>query len=455
MARKWIGCLAALVATAGLAAADAPTSSDGDAAAPKATPAKPIPPNLPPAAAAPTPSVVLPPPPTAPCAACAASSPCAEKLVREACAAGCGCGCDDSYQIRTNVEYLLWWFKQDHVPMLLGTIPPALDGVNPLPPGSIRSVFGGDHDTLNNDGQSGARIGVEGFVDPQERFGLDANYFQLERGAQHASFASGPGGLPIIGPTFFDPTTGRENILLFSEPGFSTAALSVNSETRFWGAEANFRTRVPAVFSDRTELLLGFRTVQFDESLDVAGSSIALPGVTATFNGNPNALSFGYQDSFWVHDRFYGPQIGFDSESTYRGFFLNVIGKFAVGTMDQTVHIAGVTNFLAPAAFNVPGGVLAQRSNIGSYSHDVCTFLPEITVNAGVLIGAHARAFVGYNFLYIDELQRVGTAIDGVDARQIPALFAVPNATSTRPTFTTQDTRFWAQGLDFGLEFRY
>ncbi len=235
--------------------------------------------------------------------------------------------------------------------------------------------------------------------------------------------------------------------MLFSEPGLRSSELSVNSETRFWGAEANFRTRIPSVFSDRTEFLLGFRTVQFDQNLDVGGQSIG---------SVPGAVSLNYQDSFWLHDRFYGPQIGLDSESTYGRFFLNMKAKFAVGELNETMHIAGSTTFLpAGGAVTVPGGVLAQRSNIGSYNHDICTFLPEITINAGVQVTRNVRAFVGYNLIYIDQLQRIGTAIDGVDATQVPLLQAVPNANANRPTFSFSEGRFWAQGLNTGIEFRY
>ena len=151
MALKWIGSLAALAASAGLAVAETPTagesagpSSDGSNRFPRCSrrPAhrrRPWSCRLPPAAPCAA---------AAPCAWCAAAAPCrscAGKLFQEA----GGCGCDDGYQIRANVDYLLWFFRNDHVPVLLGSIPPSLARVNPLPPGSIVPVFGGNHDTLD------------------------------------------------------------------------------------------------------------------------------------------------------------------------------------------------------------------------------------------------------------------------------------------------------------------
>ena len=439
MALKWMGCFAALAASAGLAVAQPPALDELIAPEPKVV--KPLPKELPPVpaeAAAPvvlTPPkpapVVLTPPPAAPCTSC---SSCAGKLFEEVGGCGCGCAADDGYDIRANLEYLLWTFKQDHVPLLLGSLPPALANTNPLPANSIIPVFGGDHDALDYHGQSGARVNVEGWFDPGEHIGMDVDFFQLERGVQRAGAQSNPNGLPIVGPTFFDPTTSRENIVLFADPGLRAANLAVTSETRFWGAEANFRTRIPSVFTDRAEFLVGFRHVQFDQNLDVAGQSIAT---------TPAGVSLNYQDSFWVHDRFYGPQIGLDTESTYRRFFLNLKAKFAIGELDETMHIAGATNILGPGGVTVPGGVLAQRSNIGAYNHDIFTFMPEFTVNAGVLVTQNVRAFVGYNVIYIDQLQRVGPAIDGVDASQVPSIRAVPNANANRPTFSFDEGRFW------------
>ncbi len=165
MALKWMGCFAALAASVGMAVAQPPAPDD--LAAPKPNVAKPLPRELPPAAADSATPVVLPPPPAPSCAAC---SSCASQLFQEA---GGGCGCDNGYHIRTNVEYLLWFFKQDHVPLLLGSLPPALAGTNPLPPNSIIPVFGGDHDSLDYHGQSGAARRRRRLVRPRRapRFG--------------------------------------------------------------------------------------------------------------------------------------------------------------------------------------------------------------------------------------------------------------------------------------------
>ena len=132
-------------------------------------------------------------------------------------------------------------------------------------------------------------------------------------------------------------------------------------------------------------MLVGFRTVQFDQNLDVAGATV-LPRRDATLPGIPNTVNLNYQDSFWVHDRFYGPQIGLDTESTCKRFFLNVKAKFAAGEMDETFHINGVTTFTGPARRSpAPSGRRAGPAlEHRRLRPHLFTFLPELTVNAGV-----------------------------------------------------------------------
>ena len=51
---------------------------------------------------------------------------------------------------------------------------------------------------------------------------------------------------------------------------------------------------------------------------------------------------------------------------------------------------------------------------------------------------------------------RAGELVDGVDARQVRSLATFdPTAIVSRPTIQQQDSRFWAQGLNFGVEVRY
>ncbi len=62
-------------------------------------------------------------------------------------------------------------------------------------------------------------------------------------------------------------------------PGLREGAVAITATNRLWGAEANALCRLAGVgIPGEVTLLAGFRHVQFDEGLDVASSSSAVPG---------------------------------------------------------------------------------------------------------------------------------------------------------------------------------
>jgi len=78
-------------------------------------------------------------------------------------------------------------------------------------------------------------------------------------------------------------------------------------------------------------------------------------------------------------------------------------------------------------------------------------------VNLGYRINQYVRVFTGYTFLDWSDVARPGDQIDrGVDVNGVPAsrTFGVP-AVPARPAFAFHGSDFWAQGVNFGLEFRY
>jgi hypothetical protein len=78
---------------------------------------------------------------------------------------------------------------------------------------------------------------------------------------------------------------------------------------------------------------------------------------------------------------------------------------------------------------------------------------PEATISVGYQICENVRAYVGYNFLYISDVARPANQID----RAVNTSFLPPPSPTlpVRPAFVFKGTDFWAQGINFGLEFRY
>ena len=70
------------------------------------------------------------------------------------------------------------------------------------------------------------------------------------------------------------------------------------------------------------------------------------------------------------------------------------------------------------------------------------------------------KAFVGYNFLYWSNVIRPGDQIDTViDVNRVPRFVPpgviVPDAGVQRPAVLFRETDFWAQGINFGVQYRW
>jgi hypothetical protein len=166
------------------------------------------------------------------------------------------------------------------------------------------------------------------------------------------------------------------------------------------------------------------------------------------------------RDDFQVTNRFNGGQIGLRSE-LHRGMFtLTTTAKIAVGDMREQIDIRGTTtlvNLNNAQVGGAYGGLLANASNIGRYTHDEFTYIPELNLNVGLNVTKSLTAFIGYNFLYIDHVARPGTAINpNVNSGLVP--FSSNYGATNRPNVTqnlfVQDS-YWLMGLNFGMMLRY
>jgi hypothetical protein len=200
--------------------------------------------------------------------------------------------------------------------------------------------------------------------------------------------------------------------------------------------------------------LIGFRYLELDEGLQLAYNSDRLSDSAGTVS-----LRLGAADQFDGHNRFYGGQVGLRMELRGGPFFLNVAGKVALGNTYEVVRIGGMSVQASPGqpaqVFN--GGTLALPSNSGRFARNQFAVLPETTVLFGLLLPKNTRLFVGYNLIYLSEVARPADQIDrNANPTQMPlSTRPGPFFGPARPAFAFNGTDFWAQGLVFGVEYRY
>jgi hypothetical protein len=377
-----------------------------------------------------------------------------------------GLPCEPSTRIWGSADYLLWWVRKGNTPPLVVTgsatdpFPGALDQ-----PGT-RILFGGnglDYGTFN-----GVRLNLGGWLDQDNRFGIAAGGFALEHRTVRFSAQADANGQPFLATPFINALSGNQNVYFISQnfpnPALTallTGGVDVLSSTSLWSWEISGVLNVARDSCWTLDLLGGFRQTSLRENLTyVTTASNIAAGGAALFQLTPLDPGFTETtfDGFATRNTFNGGQIGARVDRRWGPFTLDFTGKLAMGSMHEVVNIQGQTTTNAPLPVTqAVGGIYAQTSNIGTFSRDVFAVIPEVDVNLCVQIRQNVALRVGYTFLCLSNVARPGDQIDpriNINRVPIDPSFGTPGGPN-RPAFDMRTTGFWAQGINFGLEFKF
>ncbi len=359
-------------------------------------------------------------------------------------------------------EALMWWTKSTPVntPLLTSALVPfAIDPTaGQIGSANTSVLLGGQSYDLGGP-RLGGRFTLGGWLDSEDRIGIEANYLYIApRTITRAVNSDGsPGSLALAIP-YFDVNAGSEASFNFTgnAPGFIGAGgafLRLSNELQ--GGEFNFVGRLVRNQNLSLDGLLGFRYVNFSEDLEFA-------------SGNVTPLNGGFYttlDNFHASNNFYGGQVGLHSEYRLGNFFIEGTAKVALGSMQQIVDVSGSSNSgfapPSPAIFNyigAPGGWYAQPTNIGQRTHYAFAVVPEADLKFGYNITRNIQAFVAYNYLYLSDVARPGTLLDHTANTTQNATFSgFPNTLTgpPAPNFSFNRSDFWAQGINFGVQFKF
>jgi hypothetical protein len=371
----------------------------------------------------------------------------------------CKCLCGPSGRFWIRGEYLLWWTKGDSLPPLVTTSPTG----TPRPqagvlgqPGTV--ILFGDED-VNDGARSGGRFTVGTWLDDCQTWGIEGDYFAL--GEEVTEFSASSLGDPILARPFFNVITGQQDSELVAFPGIVTGSVNVRASSDFQGAGARLLHSICCRTScghkicnrncHRLDLIAGYRFLKLDEDVVIGEQLIS----TDPAGLIPLGTQIDLTDRFHTRNEFHGGELGLLSR-IYRGrWSFDVLGKVALGGTWSTVTIDGATTVTVPgvAPASRGGGLLAQGSNIGTFSEENFAVVPEVGLTLGYFVRPRLRALMGYTFIYWSHVARPGDQIDvALNPLQLtPGPFIGPE----RPAFEFRDSDFWAQGLNFGLEYTF
>jgi hypothetical protein len=352
-------------------------------------------------------------------------------------------GSDNRWSV--SAEALFGWFKKSPTP-----VPIITDNFLDVPEVNVL-LGGGSVDTNPNPG-----LKIAGTYRIDSRLGVELSGFYMPTRSTSSSVSSTgePGSIDLLLP-FFDVVEGQENFTEISWwpewRGSAQATLSNN----LGGGELNLTWTMPPQDAWRVDLLGGFRFLQLRESYTINTSSPYNPP-------NPTDI-WNTTDAFDARNRFYGLQAGLRAAYDQGPWVGSVLGKVALGTMQQRVSING---FLETNDYNnygpvqiYPGGYFALPTNIGDYSRNTFAVVPEIALNLGYRFTPQATVYVGYSFLYMSNVARPGDQMNrNINPTQTVSYGNDPPVTPfgpAAPTFSFDTTDFWAQTLSVGLAYRF
>jgi hypothetical protein len=362
-----------------------------------------------------------------------------------------------------HAEYLLWYQSGMRIPALASTsangTPRANAGVLGVPTTSV--LYGNDE--ILDDSSSGFRIRFGWWLPSFPGWGIEGEYAGL--GEQTESFFRNSTGTPIISRPFFNVTRGREDAELVAFPSVVSGSLAIDTVNRFEGAAVRLRkqlccsdgcdfsaircTTVPT--SWRLDGTIGYRYWQLGESLATREQ------LTSLVANEPG--TFDIRDRFETRNQFNGAEVGLLWQGRRGWWSMDALMRMAIGNVHQTATISGssvITEGAAPGTTTThQTGFLAQSSNIGNYSRDTFTIIPELGVALGYQLTKRLRVTTGYSLIYWGNVIRPG---DQIDLNINPQLFAPQQTAATspnRPQFRFDETDYWVQGLSFGGEFRW
>jgi hypothetical protein len=229
--------------------------------------------------------------------------------------------------------------------------------------------------------------------------------------------------------------------------------MAIDTTAELWGAGVRFRGPLLKRCRGGIDFLAGFQFLSLEESLTITETPTFLAGGPfPTLSG----LSFVAVDRFGTSNQFYGGQLGIAARHNRGRWLVDLRALIGLGSTHQEVDIQGGQRVIdsTGAVTLFQGGLLAlPGANIGRYSRDVFSVVPQVGLNLGYHVTDRLSVFAGYTFLYWSNVVRPGDQIDPVlDVTRIPNFITTASPMNpTRPVNPFKSSDLWVHGVSFGM----
>jgi hypothetical protein len=352
---------------------------------------------------------------------------------------------------------LIWWTTPSDSPVLASTSDPGVAQMDAGVMGlaTTEALMGGG-DVLDGT-RGGFRMRAGHWFDDCGTFGIDGEYFML--GKTTDTFHMDSTGDPIIARPFDNALTGLPDSQLIAYPGLNSGSLNIGIESRLQSGALHLRRTLiqtcragdPCTGRGMKNFTLGIqggsRIIGLRDSLTLSEQTVSAETGT----------QFDINDGFRTRNRFWGYELGIFASSQRRRFSLDGGVRLALGRMKSELDVDGQT-MITEADGNVttlPGGLLAQRTNMGSWEKSRLEFVPQLDVSLGYKLTDTWKFSVGYNLLFLNNVLRATEQVDPVLNPNLLPPEADPFDGPLRPGHIWRESEYLAHGISLGLEKRW
>ena len=358
------------------------------------------------------------------------------------------CPCGPPFHV--DLEYLAWWTNRESLPALVtsGSLNDPVPGALGQP--NTQTLISGE---TGHSFHNGARVSLSWEIGDERTCIADVGGFYLGSNDSTTSVSSdgGPNTLVIARP-FFNGNTNAEDADPVAVPNVMSGTIAVKQQETFYGADATLHWNYWSLDNKATAgyVLVGCQFLTLNEKLLIGESLQDIPGLGAPGN------SYLLNENFSTVNRFYGATLGLEYLYSLGCVTLKAQGKVGFGYNRETSNIGGFTQ-ITDSSGNVTTGanraLLVQPSNAGTLHVNRFAVAPELNLSAAYDFNEYVRVGVAYDFLGLSSALRPADQIDRTVT--IQALQPFDQVGPARPAPQTNQSFFWAQGVNFTVEFSF
>lgn len=349
-----------------------------------------------------------------------------------------------SRRLYMRAESAFFWGSGQFLPTLVTTS--VADPTLPIEEAGLlddpdtRSLFGGGE--VGDDSSNGLRFEAGLWFDDCKSRGVLFRMF--DSGDNDVGLSTNNTINPIIARNFLDVGPPREQSLVsIAYPNQTTGNINANLSSRAYGGDLLWRSLICQDSLGRWDWIGGYQNARLDESINI---------VSRTNNLNaPNPI-LDQEDHFRTRNLFHGANLGLHGQVRDGCWYFGGLFKLGIGNMERRADISGSsTTTVGTDVARQSQGLLARRTNIGSFQTDTFVWVPEIGLNIGYRLTRRLDFSVGYNML---RLPKVGRVVETLD-RELASNLSDPLTGETRPSFQFRESNFTLHSLDLGLQWAY